>query len=130
MKVQPFHLAIPVYDLKSCRKFYGETLGCGEGRSSDHWVDFNFFGHQLVIHYKPKEENIVPRISWKKLNAKGDDDKDKDNNKSDRSNNTNQEATETNVTTNIIDMSISPCPVCGCDHRAPSVPTAPGPTHS
>ncbi|MCL6218390.1 VOC family protein [Zunongwangia pacifica] len=56
MKVQPFHLAIPVYDLKSCRKFYGETLGCGEGRSSDHWVDFNFFGHQLVIHYKPKEE--------------------------------------------------------------------------
>ena len=56
MKVQPFHLAIPVYDLKSCRKFYRETLGCGEGRSSDHWVDFNFFGHQLVIHYKPKEE--------------------------------------------------------------------------
>ena len=56
MKVQPFHLAIPVYDLKSCGKFYGETLGCGEGRSSDHWVDFNFFGHQLVIHYKPKEE--------------------------------------------------------------------------
>ncbi|MFC6861651.1 VOC family protein [Zunongwangia atlantica] len=56
MKVQPFHLAIPVYDLKACRKFYRETLGCGEGRSSDHWVDFNFFGHQLVIHYKPKEE--------------------------------------------------------------------------
>lgn len=56
MKVQPFHLAIPVYDLKVCRKFYGETLGCGEGRSSEHWVDFNFFGHQLVIHYKPKEE--------------------------------------------------------------------------
>ena len=57
MKVQPFHLAIPVYDLKSCRKFYGETLGCGEGRSSDHWVDFNFFGHQLVIHFKEKESD-------------------------------------------------------------------------
>ena len=56
MKVQPFHLAIPVHDLESCRKFYKETLGCGEGRSSDHWVDLNFFGHQLVIHYKPKEE--------------------------------------------------------------------------
>ncbi|MDN3596471.1 VOC family protein [Zunongwangia endophytica] len=56
MKVQPFHLAIPVYDLEACRKFYGDILGCGEGRSSDHWVDFNFFGHQLVIHYKPKEE--------------------------------------------------------------------------
>lgn len=56
MKIQPFHLAIPVYDLEKCRKFYKETLGCGEGRSSDHWVDFNFFGHQLVIHYQdPKE---------------------------------------------------------------------------
>ncbi|SKB65580.1 hypothetical protein SAMN05660903_01914 [Salegentibacter salinarum] len=56
MKVQPFHLAIPVSDLEKSRKFYKETLGCGEGRSSDHWVDFNFFGHQLVIHYKPAEE--------------------------------------------------------------------------
>jgi extradiol dioxygenase family protein len=56
MKIQPFHLAIPVSDLQKCRKFYKETLGCGEGRSSDHWVDFNFFGHQLVIHYQdPKE---------------------------------------------------------------------------
>ncbi len=62
MKVQPFHLAIPVYDLKACRKFYRETLGCGEGRSSDHWVDFNFFGHQLVIHYKPKHFGVV--LEW------------------------------------------------------------------
>lgn len=49
--LQPFHLAIPVNNLAKCRKFYGETLGCAEGRSSDHWVDFNFFGHQLVIHF-------------------------------------------------------------------------------
>ena len=51
-QVQPFHLAIPVQDLEKARIFYRETLGCEEGRSSDHWVDFNFFGHQLVIHLK------------------------------------------------------------------------------
>lgn len=50
--INPFHLAIPVSDLEKARFFYRETLGCEEGRSSDHWVDFNFFGHQLVIHYK------------------------------------------------------------------------------
>jgi extradiol dioxygenase family protein len=50
----PFHLAIPVHNLDDCRTFYRDVLGCEEGRSSDHWVDFNFFGHQLVIHYKPK----------------------------------------------------------------------------
>ena len=49
-KLQPFHLAIPVNDLARCREFYRDTLGCAEGRSSDHWVDFDFFGHQLVIH--------------------------------------------------------------------------------
>jgi hypothetical protein len=54
--IQPFHLAIPVTDLEACRKFYGEVLECEEGRSSKLWVDFNFFGHQLVIHYKPAEE--------------------------------------------------------------------------
>ena len=52
--ISPFHLAIPVHNLDDCRTFYREVLGCEEGRSSDHWVDFNFFGHQLVIHYKPK----------------------------------------------------------------------------
>jgi len=57
--VTPFHIAIPVHNLAECRKFYNEVIGCDEGRSSDHWVDFNLFGHQLVIHYKPKsEENI------------------------------------------------------------------------
>lgn len=49
-KLQPFHLAIPVGDLEENRVFYRDTLGCTEGRSSDHWVDFDFFGHQLVIH--------------------------------------------------------------------------------
>jgi len=46
----PFHLAIKVRDLASARSFYGELLGCPEGRSSESWVDFNFFGHQLVCH--------------------------------------------------------------------------------
>ena len=51
----PFHLAIPVDNLEKSRKFYKNILGCEEGRSSDHWVDFNLFGHQLVIHYKEKK---------------------------------------------------------------------------
>ena len=50
----PFHLAIPVHDLEKSRDFYKNILGCDEGRSSDHWVDFNLFGHRLVIHYKEK----------------------------------------------------------------------------
>ncbi len=54
--LSPFHIAIPVHNLAECRKFYGEILNCEEGRSSDQWVDFNLFGHQLVIHYKPKSE--------------------------------------------------------------------------
>ena len=55
-QVNPFHLAIPVADLAKSRQFYGEVLGCPEGRSDEHWVDFNFFGHQLVIHQKPADE--------------------------------------------------------------------------
>ncbi|GGG88057.1 ring-cleaving dioxygenase [Polaribacter pacificus] len=50
--IQPFHLAIPVQNLETCRAFYRDILGCSEGRSSEQWVDFNFFGHQLVIHQK------------------------------------------------------------------------------
>jgi uncharacterized protein len=46
----PFHLAIQVRDLASSREFYGRMLGCPEGRSSEEWVDFDFFGHQLVCH--------------------------------------------------------------------------------
>jgi extradiol dioxygenase family protein len=48
--LRPFHLAIPVDDLTRARSFYGELLGCPEGRSSPEWVDFDFFGHQLVCH--------------------------------------------------------------------------------
>jgi len=46
----PFHLAIPVDDLAAARQFYGRVFGCSEGRSSSHWIDFDFFGHQLVCH--------------------------------------------------------------------------------
>ena len=56
-KISPFHLAIPVSNLDTCRTFYRDTLGCIEGRSSEHWVDFNFFGHQLVIHHKAKSND-------------------------------------------------------------------------
>ena len=54
MSLSPFHLAIPVHDLEAARRFYGERFGCAEGRSSEQWVDFDFFGHQLVIHQHPK----------------------------------------------------------------------------
>lgn len=50
MALQPFHLAVPVNDLAAARGFYGGLLGCPEGRSSAEWVDFDFFGHQLVAH--------------------------------------------------------------------------------
>ncbi|MEJ0099206.1 MAG: VOC family protein [Pseudomonadota bacterium] len=50
MSLQPFHLAVPVADLGEARRFYGGLLGCPEGRSSPEWVDFDFFGHQLVAH--------------------------------------------------------------------------------
>ena len=46
----PFHLAFPVHDLAAARAFYGGLLGCPEGRSSDRWVDFDLFGHQIVAH--------------------------------------------------------------------------------
>jgi len=46
----PFHLAFPVHDLEKARTFYGGLLGCVEGRSSDTWIDFNFWGHQVVAH--------------------------------------------------------------------------------
>ena len=55
---QPFHLAIPVQNLEICRAFYRDILQCKEGRSDTHWVDFNFFGHQLVIHQK---DNFNPQ---------------------------------------------------------------------
>lgn len=53
-QLRPFHLAIPVDNLEQSREFYRNILELPEGRSSDHWVDFDFFGHQLVIHLKEK----------------------------------------------------------------------------
>lgn len=51
--MRPFHLAFPVKDLAEARAFYGGVLGCPEGRSSDRWIDFDFFGHQVVAHLSP-----------------------------------------------------------------------------
>jgi len=50
-----FHLAFPVDDLAAARRFYGEVLGCREGRSAESWVDFDFYGHQIVAHLSPQE---------------------------------------------------------------------------
>ena len=54
MTVPPFHLAFPVDDLAAARRFYGEVLGCAEGRSAGHWVDFDLHGHQIVAHLAPE----------------------------------------------------------------------------
>jgi uncharacterized protein len=50
MSLRPFHLAFPVHSLDAARHFYGDIMGCAEGRSSSHWVDFDFYGHQIVTH--------------------------------------------------------------------------------
>jgi extradiol dioxygenase family protein len=86
MELPPFHLAFPVDDLAAARRFYGDLLGCREGRSAEHWVDFDFHGHQIVAHLAPEavreratnpvdgEEVPVPHFglvlsmdSWKQL---------------------------------------------------------------
>lgn len=51
--MQPFHLAFPVHDLAAARAFYGGVMGCPEGRSSDQWIDFDLYGHQIVAHLAP-----------------------------------------------------------------------------
>jgi extradiol dioxygenase family protein len=53
MSLPPFHIAFPVDDLEAARRFYGELFGCPEGRSADHWIDFNLYGHQIVAHLAP-----------------------------------------------------------------------------
>lgn len=58
MTLAPFHLAIPVHDLSAARRFYGGLLECAEGRCSSEWVDFNFFGHQLVAHLDARREPL------------------------------------------------------------------------
>ena len=57
--MRPFHLAFPVHDLDVARSFYRDILGCGEGRSSDHWIDFDFFGHQIVAHLSPDAKAVA-----------------------------------------------------------------------
>jgi extradiol dioxygenase family protein len=55
-ELRPFHIAFPVDDLAAARHFYGTVLGCPEGRSSEQWIDFDFFGHQIVAHHKAAAE--------------------------------------------------------------------------
>ena len=59
--LSPFHVAFPVHDLAAARAFYGGTLGCSEGRSSEEWIDFNFYGHQIVAHLAPEETRQAQR---------------------------------------------------------------------
>lgn len=67
--VHPFHLAIPVDDLPANIEFYTTVLGCSTGRSSDHWMDLNFFGHQLVLHLdeQPKKESAKNPVDGKSV---------------------------------------------------------------
>lgn len=55
MTLRPFHLAFPVRDLAEARAFYGGLMGCAEGRSADTWIDFDFYGHQIVAHLATSE---------------------------------------------------------------------------
>jgi len=87
----PFHLAFPVHDLEAARAFYGGMLGCPEGRSSEEWIDFDFFGHQIVAHLVPGHDPavagnhvdghdvpvphfgvVLPMADWEKLAARLD----------------------------------------------------------
>ena len=61
MGLPPFHFAFAVDDLAAARQFYGDMLGCPEGRSADHWIDFDLFGHQIVAHLAP--EAATPRVT-------------------------------------------------------------------
>jgi extradiol dioxygenase family protein len=59
MSLNPFHVAVPVDDLDAARRFYGDLLGCPEGRSDSHWIDFNLYGHQFVCHLSPAAVDSV-----------------------------------------------------------------------
>jgi extradiol dioxygenase family protein len=67
--LHPFHLAFPVDDLAQARAFYGQTLGCSEGRSSPEWIDFNFYGHQIVAHLAKGEaaNDVCSDVDGKKV---------------------------------------------------------------
>ena len=58
-EIRPFHLAFPVNDLEAARNFYGNVLGCSEGRSSEHWIDFDLFGHQIVTHLSRSSREVA-----------------------------------------------------------------------
>jgi len=58
--MRPFHIAFPVHDLPAARAFYGGIMGCREGRSSDHWIDFDLYGHQIVAHLDTAREARGP----------------------------------------------------------------------
>jgi extradiol dioxygenase family protein len=89
MSLPPFHLAFPVNDLEAARQFYGELLGCAEGRSAPEWIDFDLFGHQIVAHLAPNQAArrstnevdgehvpvphfgvVLPMDEWKQLAAR------------------------------------------------------------
>ena len=89
MNLPPFHLAFPVDDLAAARRFYGDLLGCREGRSSERWVDFDLHGHQIVAHLAPEAAPrraanrvdgeqvpvphfglVLPKDEWKALAAR------------------------------------------------------------
>ena len=57
--MRPFHLAFPVHDLTIARDFYGRVMGCPEGRSSDAWIDFDLFGHQIVAHLSASAHAVI-----------------------------------------------------------------------
>jgi len=59
--IQPFHLAFPVRDLEEARRFYVDLIGCGVGREDATWVDFDFFGHQVVAHAVESDEWAAPK---------------------------------------------------------------------
>ena len=65
--LRPFHLAIPVFDIKEARNFYGGKLGLSEGRSDAEWVDYNFFGHQLVCHLSQSSASTVNDVDGKSV---------------------------------------------------------------
>ena len=66
MILRPFHLAIPVRDIIESRAFYGKLLGFEEGRNSTHWIDWNFFGHQLVTH---EDQNHIGHLSFNQVDG-------------------------------------------------------------
>lgn len=66
--IPPFHIAVPVHDLTKAREFYGELLGCSEGRSSEQWIDFNLYGHQFVAHLK---EGMEPDLHINQVDGHG-----------------------------------------------------------